>query len=854
MQMKQQSLKWATRNISYYLACGVITLSMPVFAAEIEPVNNVVQEAEFDSAFLIGDAKKIDVGRFKYGNPILPGEYSLDVYVNGNWFGKHRIIFKALDNKENAFTCFTQKSLIEYGVKTDALKKHNEQLSSAPCQKIDAWVEDAYYEYDSSRLRIDISIPQVAMQKNAQGYVDPSVWDRGINAAFLSYNASAYKTFDKMQGHEERTNAFTSINTGANILDWQLRHNGQWQWQDKSNNNETTTNQNNYESISTYLQRAFPKYRSVLTLGDSYTDGEIFDSFGYRGADFSSDDRMLPNSMIGYAPRIHGNAKTNAKVEVRQQGQLIYQTTVTPGSFEISDLYPTGFGGELEVSIIEANGEIQRFKVPYASVVQMLRPGMSRYSVTVGQFRDKDIHLDPWIVQAKYQRGINNYITGFTGVQSSENYNAFTLGSAFSTPIGAVSLDVTHSQADFKKRQSETGQSYRLSYSKLITPTNTNLTLAAYRYSTENFYKLRDALLIQNLDNTGISSNHVGKQRSEFQITLNQGLPDQWGNIYATGSWIDYWNRQETTRQYQIGYSNTYSSFTYGLSAIKWIVEDNITKKTTNDTEYMLTLSLPWTFKKNSVNFNSVSTKDNITLGMSGTVNDRLNYGTSVSQTYGDNASMNLNAQYRTNLTTVGGSYSVSDQYQQAMVSARGNIVAHSKGVLFGPDQGQTMVLVYAPEAAGAKVNNATGLSINKSGYAVIPYVTPYRLNDITLDPQDMSTDVELTETSQRIAPYAGSISQVSFVTKTGKAIYIHALQPDGKTLPFAAEAYSAQGENIGMVAQGSMVYLRTNQSVDTVTVKWGDEANEQCQIQYDVTQQVTDQNQNMITTEAVCK
>lgn len=346
-----------------------------------------------------------------------------------------------------------------------------------------------------------------------------------------------------------------------------------------------------------------------------------------------------------------------------------------------------------------------------------------------------------------------------------------------------------------KKRQSETGQSYRLSYSKLITPTNTNLTLAAYRYSTENFYKLRDALLIQNLDNTGISSNHVGKQRSEFQITLNQGLPDQWGNIYATGSWIDYWNRQETTRQYQIGYSNTYSSLTYGLSAIKRIVEDNITKKTTNDTEYMLTLSLPWTFKKNSVNFNSVSTKDNITLGMSGTVNDRLNYGTSVSQTYGDNASMNLNAQYRTNLTTVGGSYSVSDQYQQAMVSARGNIVAHSKGVLFGPDQGQTMVLVYAPEAAGAKVNNATGLSINKSGYAVIPYVTPYRLNDITLDPQDMSTDVELTETSQRIAPYAGSISQVSFVTKTGKAIYIHALQPDGKTLPLRLKPIVLKGK-----------------------------------------------------------
>ena len=65
--------------------------------------------------------------------------------------------------------------------------------------------------------------------------------------------------------------------------------------------------------------------------------------------------------MLGYAPQIRGYAKTNAKVEVHQQGNLIYQTTVTPGSFEINDLYPTGFGGELQVSIYETNGEIQSF-------------------------------------------------------------------------------------------------------------------------------------------------------------------------------------------------------------------------------------------------------------------------------------------------------------------------------------------------------------------------------------------------------------------------------------------------------------------------------------------------------------
>ena len=150
------------------------------------------------------------------------------------------------------------------------------------------------------------------------------------------------------------------------------------------------------------------------------------------------------------------------------------------------------------------------------------------------------------------------------------------------------------------------------------------------------------------------------------------------------------------------------------------------------------------------------------------------------------NPSFNVNGRYRTNYTTVGGSYSVADSYQQAMVSLTGSIVAHSEGVLFGPEQGQTMVLVHA-RSRRAKVNNAVGLSVNKAGYAVVPYVTPYRLNDITLDPQEMSSQVELEETSQRIAPFAGAIAKVDFATKTGYAVYITSKTADGNSLPFAA-------------------------------------------------------------------
>ena len=48
-------------------------------------------------------------------------------------------------------------------------------------------------------------------------------------------------------------------------------------------------------------------------------------------------------------------------------------------------------------------------------------------------------------------------------------------------------------------------------------------------------------------------------------------------------------------------------------------------------------------------------------------------------------------------------------------------------------------------------------------------------MNDISLDPQNMSTQVELAESSLRIAPYAGSITKVQFTTKK----VMHFYQPN---------------------------------------------------------------------------
>ncbi|MGK7384426.1 fimbria/pilus outer membrane usher protein, partial [Salmonella enterica] len=61
-------------------------------------------------------------------------------------------------------------------------------------------------------------------------------------------------------------------------------------------------------------------------------------------------------------------------------------------------------------------------------------------------------------------------------------------------PFGAIALDITHSRAEIPDDKTYQGQSYRLTWNKLIEATDTSFNVAAYRYSTQNYLGLNDAL------------------------------------------------------------------------------------------------------------------------------------------------------------------------------------------------------------------------------------------------------------------------------------------------------------------------------------------------------------------------
>ena len=62
--------------------------------------------ASFNSSFLMGSARDMDTSLYSHGNPVSPGQYRLDMYVNGKWFGKQDIVFSSVPGRKSAETCF----------------------------------------------------------------------------------------------------------------------------------------------------------------------------------------------------------------------------------------------------------------------------------------------------------------------------------------------------------------------------------------------------------------------------------------------------------------------------------------------------------------------------------------------------------------------------------------------------------------------------------------------------------------------------------------------------------------------------------------------------------------------------
>ncbi|MBU9851583.1 fimbria/pilus outer membrane usher protein [Rahnella aceris] len=810
----------------------------------------------FNNGFMVGNLAGIDLSEFNNESVTKPGVYHVDIIVNGKKAGEKKIKFIPADGENELYPCLTKELVYQFDIDTSKLQPGWDKNQ---CILLSKLTPGTSFKYDPDDEVLTFSIPQVSLLNNPEGYVNPELWDNGVPSMAVNYSLSASntRTNDHTSDDYYYGNALSSVKMGA----WRF-----YSFDSVTKNSESTE----WDHLSAYVQRAIAPLQAEMKAGDINTTGELFDTVSLRGTSIATDDRMLPDSLQGYAPVVRGVANTNAKVTIKQNGNVLKELTVPPGAFEITDLYATGYGGDLEVTITEATGEIRTFVTPYSSVPRLLRTGYSKFSATVGQVRNDSLTDKPMVFEGTYQYGISNAVTGYAGVQTTDGseYSAIMCGMALNTPIGALGVDITRSFTSFDMdNQDECDRfcqmSLKISLSKFINDTGTNLSLAGYRYSSRDYYSLTDALMISQALKENDNQYLPVDYRDKVEVNISQNLIDGWGSIYISGYYGTEWESEtesNNTSSYQFGYSNSWESMSYNVNVSQTVDENGDT-----DNAVYLSMSVPFgTLSSKVPKLNaSVSYNDqdsSIRTALNGTAGqyNQMSYGGWVNyvQDHQTNAGINLGYSGSAMQGHVG--YSQTETSYMTSMNASGGIVLHEGGLNFTPAMGETFGIIEAKGAEGSHVYPDNLSQVADNGYAIISSLNPYQYNDVYLDTKGAEADVEVEDAKARLVPTAGASVKLNFKTKNNISKFLLVKDKQGAVIPYGAMIKDSNKNNIGIIGQGgrAMVTQPESNVIQWLTVSWSQKKGSySCRIKYVPDEkEVTEKTVGIATLNKVCE
>lgn len=773
--------------------------------------------------------KGADLSAFESGSQ-LPGTYRVDVLIGGQIVDTREIKFDAVKNAEGETIlqpCLSVAQLNSWGIKTGLFP---DLRSGGECAKLSA-IPQASTELVFSAQQLVIGIPQAALSAQARGYVPPEMWDEGIAAALLNYSLSGSNNWE----HGSNANSlYANLRSGINVGPWRIRNYATWT-RDSSGNRK-------WDNVYVYAQRAIVPLKAQVTTGDGASQAEVYDSIPFRGVQLASDDDMMPDSLKGYAPVVRGIARTNAQVIIHQNGYRIYQSDVAPGAFEITDIYPTGSAGDLDVTVKESDGSEQRFSVAFASLPVLQREGRFKFAITGGQYRSSNNDAAQTLFsQLTGIYGLPYGLTLYGGLQESSKYHSLAAGMGKNLgDFGAFSTDVTQAWSTPQNMQRNSGQSWRIRYSKNFVGTGTHFAIAGYRYSTSGYYGMQEVL-----DDYSDNSALQNRRRNRAELTMSQNIGQNLGALTLSAVREDYWNSDKTIASYGAGYNNAWQSVNYGITYTfsKNGSTDSYSRTTRygKDRQIALSVSIPLEafLPRTWVNYSINASKNSGTthsVGLNGTALENNALSWNVQQGHGTDAvgyTGNASVDFKGTYGEAYAGYGYDKGSDRLNYGLQGGIIAHADGVTFSQPLGETSVLVKAPGAVGVSIQNQSGAKTDWRGYTAVSNLTPYRKNDVALRTDTLPDDVELELTNKTVIPTRGAVVRADYVAKVGMRVLMTLHHSGGEPVPFGAIATAANSESSFIVGDKGQVYLTGLSPNGTLLVKWGNEESEQCRVNY---------------------
>ncbi len=562
------------------------------------------------------------------------------------------------------------------------------------------------------------------------------------------------------------------------------------------------------QSSATYERR---KDLQWLVMGDQYANsGDLGSTVNIGGVGFSKVYRLDPYFITQPVMDLQGTVIYPTQAEIYLNGVLIGKQDIAPGSFDLKNIYSQTGSHNIEVVLKDPFGNIQKISYMAYFSAQMLRKGLHEYSYNAGFLREQygsksNEYGDP-AFSVFHRYGLTNKLNIGARAEGSDGIYNGGLSADFAVPhAGQFTLTLAGSHSDVNDK----GDAISLQHNLQLGNFNTNLLLRKFSrfYATlGNPRPTEDSARYEIRAGMGFMLNPLGS------FSVNYAQTENFKDI--------------DTRVISLNYSRTL------YKSISLFATGSATRETGDDTIYSGFIGLNFALGEKvrgsvqanldseDVNTETLQVQQDIPVG------EGFGYRASVNRTETPadtvialNPYVQYNARY--------GIYSFDARIQDSRngettesynASAAGSLVY--AGGFFGvsrPVSDSFGIVAFNKQIPGASVFN-NGQEIGKTGHSstmVVPTLSSYGQNKITLDTKNIPIDYSISDVNKTVSPSLWSGSCVYFDAQQLRAVTGSlVVQREGKKMPLEyVEIFVSVGEKslLSPTGKGGEFYLENS-------------------------------------------
>jgi len=642
------------------------------------------------------------------------------------------------------------------------------------CERIESRWPQAQVKVYPGTFRVEITLPETAF--------DPEklrTEQQGGYAVLMNYDLYSSRV-QGSYGNQHTLQAM--LEPGINVRNWVIRNRSSYSKSEMGNRLDV------YETSAT---RDFPQRNAFVHVGEFGTGGTLSGGLPITGIELSSANRRRDGASLTVP--LQGNVSSQATVEVKQRGQVIYRTLLSAGPFSITTLGPALAGVDTEIVIIDAEGRKQHFTVTPENDGD--QGGQNSYQLAVGKYRayaqHDNMQLPALLVGEKTFSVGQKSQTALGGIAST-NYQRLAWRGTLSNEQGNwLSGGIVYSRANRQGAQLDVQGQMNLHPSLSLALTS--------QYRSAGFRDAEQSLR---------ASFNAAEDRQTVRLRYAGGLSLSWRSV-ALGA-LAYNLSHE--RYYHDSRQSWVHSLAYGKNVGNAIINLNL-QSTSQDRAALFTgISIP--FGGGSLSSRIQRQQgNNMNLGSrwQGNVGSNLMGSVDVARDsggiYQGSGSLSGNTPYMRlsagAAQTGRVSRSMSLSSSGAMGVANGTLVTAPQHI------GDTMAIIKVPGQPGVNITGAGSAITDFAGDALIPSVTPYMPIKAQIDTLTMPLNMRLDSTEATFELARGSVGERQLRITEVRQLLLTLKDKQGASLPTGSSVHDEQGQLLGtLIGDGNLMLV----------------------------------------------